>query len=281
VSVFRQESLDPKPVLRVLRLLARGPARIAQTAQAGSVLLESEESGRCVVRRNLLDLLVRHGLVRREDDEIFPTAPGLELAKGKTGRIGLNGAPHRNIVTAQIDIGGSSQTTTLNLAESPLKMLARRKDRSGRKFLDENHLLAGERLRSDFTRGSMSPKLGVNWDTATASASRHGASGGIGDFTDAAMAARIRVEKAIESVGPELSGILLDACCFLKGMETVETERGWPPRSAKIVLKTALSALARHYGYASHAASSRRSGKIVHWGDENYRPTLEGRRNAG
>jgi hypothetical protein len=140
-------------------------------------------------------------------------------------------------------------------------------------------LLAGERLRADFTRGSLSPKLGVNWQAAAAGGARSSGRGGIEDLTDAALSARLRVEKAIESIGPELAGILLDACCFLKGMETIESERGWPARAAKIVLKTALGVLARHYGYESSASSTRRSGRIVHWGGDGYRPTLNGRRS--
>ena len=116
------------------------------------------------------------------------------------------------------------------------------------------------------------PRLGANWVAAVASGRRGDAGGGI-ELTDAALAARFRVEKAIAAVGPELSGVLIDVCCYLKGMQRVEAERGWPARSAKIVLKSALGALNRHY---DPSAGRHRQPRLLHWGSMDYRPAING-----
>jgi hypothetical protein len=62
-------------------------------------------------------------------------------------------------------------------------------------------------------------------------------------------------------------------CCFLKGLETVESERHWPQRSAKVVLKVALRALARHYGIMSET-EGRAGGRLQHWGAPDFRPDI-------
>ncbi|WP_417407867.1 DUF6456 domain-containing protein [Hoeflea sp.] len=134
----------------------------------------------------------------------------------------------------------------INQAESPLTALARIRGRSGGLFLEPAHVEAGERLRIDFTRGQMQPSLGQRWEPLR-SGRQSGSAGGAADLTEAAMSARLRVDRALQEVGPELSGVLLDVCCFLKGLAEVERERQWPARSAKLMLRTALAALARHY----------------------------------
>jgi hypothetical protein len=74
-------------------------------------------------------------------------------------------------------------------------------------------------------------------------------------MTDLIVASRQRVRLALEACGPEFAGVLMDVCCFLRGLEDLEHERGWPSRSAKVVLQLALSRLARHYGLERDATS--------------------------
>jgi hypothetical protein len=139
-------------------------------------------------------------------------------------------------------------TVTVDESESPLTWLARRKGRDGAALISAVQLEAGERLRSDFTRAQLMPRTTSNWSAAVASG-RRSDGGGAAAMTDTVVAARQCVRHALDAVGPEFSGLLLDVCCFLKRLEDIERERCWPPRSAKVVLKLGLDRLVRHYGY--------------------------------
>jgi hypothetical protein len=133
---------------------------------------------------------------------------------------------------------------------------------------------AGERFRNDFERTRLSQAVTMNWDP---NAGIRGNGGGVRGMHlgDIAMEARQRLDRAIEAVGPELAGVLLDVCCFLKGLETVEFERKWPRRSAKLILKTALACLARHYDPALDRQQRRAT--MRHWGSEGFRPDIGAR----
>ena len=137
----------------------------------------------------------------------------------------------------------------VNLAESPLSWLANRKDRQGRAWLGMPQVKAGERLRADFTFARLMPSFSGGWRVERHSPGARQA--GPQDMADDVMAARQRVDRILCGLEPTLAALLVDVCCHLKGLETVEAERGWPARSGKVVLQIALTALARRYGYAA------------------------------
>jgi hypothetical protein len=160
---------------------------------------------------------------------------------------------HLNLAQRQIATEFGYASVTIDEAESPLAWLARRRGRDGRALIEPPQLQAGERLRADFTKAHLMPRTTSNW-ASPLSANRRGAGGNrAGAFTETMIAARQRVHQALDAVGPEFAGLLIDICCFLKGLDDVERERAWPARSAKVVLQLALDRLARHYGYAAQA----------------------------
>lgn len=165
-----------------------------------------------------------------------------------------------------------ARPTLVNEAESPLAWLARRKGTDGKPFLSPAQIEAGERFRRDVEQAQILQRVTANWETSIAS-SRRGGDGGV-HVSEIAMDARRRLARAFEAAGPDLAGLLTDVCGYLKGLEIVESERGWPARSGKVVLKIALDRLARHYGVADEATGPTRAKGLLHWGAEDYRPSM-------
>lgn len=166
-------------------------------------------------------------------------------------------AQHLSVASAQIRVESGLARVSVNEKESTLAWLARRKGRDGRPLIEPHQLQAGERLRGEFTIANLMPRTTSNWHSPIARDRR--SDGGGTSMTDTMIAARQRVHHALDAVGPEFSGLLLDVCCFLKRIEDVEQERGWPTRSGKIVLQLALDRLARHYGLSGQARGRARA----------------------
>lgn len=160
-------------------------------------------------------------------------------------RVKARPAPRRpgHSIRPTIDPDGETLALEHDDGESPLAWLYRRRGRDGRTLITAEEFAAGERLRADFTRARLGG-LTSNWRGERVSGGR----GGAEDLGGAALAARRRLAVAMQVVGPGLNGVLLDVCCFLKGLEQVEMERQLPPRAAKVVLKYALERLVLHYG---------------------------------
>ncbi len=172
---------------------------------------------------------------------------------------------------------GSLREVEVNLRENPLMWLARRKDAQGRPYLEPHHVAAGEKLRQDFEAACMQPNITANWNAALVASDRARLKSGPRDpypFTDLVLAARERVNRALETIGPELADVVLAVCCLGHGIEAAERTLSWPRRSARLVLRIALERLATHYGIApARNESPPRWQRALSWHAPGGRPS--------
>lgn len=204
---------------------------------------------------------------------LVATRTGLAAAARLSARVKGHdpfAAQHRSFRVVAFGSGEGRADAVVNDAESPLAWLHRRRGRDGQPLIDAMCFAAGERLRRDLTIANMLPSATMRWDGVPASGG-----GGTPDpaaATDAMIAARQRVVHAMRAVGSDFEGLLVDVCGFLKGIEQVERERGWPARSARIVLGMGLVRLAAHYGISGHAQGPVRSRGVRSWAGERSSP---------
>ncbi|CAH1656611.1 conserved hypothetical protein [Hyphomicrobiales bacterium] len=170
-------------------------------------------------------------------------------------------AQHLSTAERTLEVEGVRRKVRIDEGESPLAWLRARRDRNGRPFVDAVCFEAGERLRGDLTIAQLLPKVTMRWTTGPLGQGGQGPAAA----TDAMIAARQRARRALQAVGSDFAGLLMDVCGFLKGLETIERERGWPPRSGKVILQLALRRLAEAYGLSAEAKGKAEAGGIHSW----------------
>jgi Domain of unknown function (DUF6456) len=189
-------------------------------------------------------------LVRELESRDFVRRSGATLALGRAGAARLRaqaGGDNRLLVERALpqDAEPASaartprkRSVTVNLAESPLGWL------KARGLVDDRHYEAGERLRGDWTVAQMAPRVTMRWDAGAPT------TGERLDPTLAQIAAKQRMEAALDAVGAGLKDVLWRIVCAGEGMETAERALGWPARAGRVVLTLALDRLADHYRLA-------------------------------
>lgn len=155
-------------------------------------------------------------------------------------------AQHSNFQLEQKKVGKKTEIIARNIGNTPLSWLLKRKDRSGQAYITYAHLEAGEKLSQDFEYSGLLPKTTGFYDGVPISGKTKRGWQALCP-TERQLAAKGRVNKALDFVGPGLSDILVRVCCFHEGLEQAERQLVWPTRSGKLVLKMALERLVAHY----------------------------------
>ena len=263
----------PREAIRLLAVLDAAETRVT---------VDPLDEGRVAVHRKRAGISVGAGGFRiaeaerlvREDLAFWQQGGALQkvLVLSEAGRAYLRRAAmggsdaaflhqHREIAEASIQTETGARRVRVDTEESPLDWLRRRRDRNGEPMIDEAAYQAGERLRTDIMLAGLLPGVTARWDATPTG----GGSFSPSEATDRMVAARQRIRHAFDAVGSDFSDLLMDLCGFLKGLELIERERGWPQRSAKIVVRLALARLAEHYGIEAQARGPVASRGIKTW----------------
>ena len=128
------------------------------------------------------------------------------------------------------------RSVTVNLAESPLGWLHARGHLSDRQFD------AGARLRADWERAQLAPRVTMRWDPVRVK-------GGAAPLTPGEMqiAAKARFQRAEVHLGRDLCDVAWRVICAGEAVPVAEKGLGWPTRSGKLVLRIALDRIADFY----------------------------------
>ena len=235
-----------KSALRLVRALVGG----AEAWREGEVFRLAGAGGRIELPAPEVRELVSQGVLDGDAAHCRSNAGTAQWLKRQMIEADAFAAQHR------LEAPGP-EGSVLDLADSPLARLAAA-DASGEAFLKPHQVQAGERLRRLFERARLQPRVTMSYSPAHTAGGKDG--GHAAEIGDMAADARRELAGLYRQLPRDCAGVAWDVCGFGKGLQQVEGERGWPRRSAKLVLRIALDRLAEIHGLgeAATGAPSRR-----------------------
>lgn len=137
------------------------------------------------------------------------------------------------------EVGGSS--ARLNINEGPILKLSY--SRNGMPpFLQSHHIVAAKKIEILVARTQMLQRTTMSYDPTRIGRGNKssGLDQGLGDN---ALDARNKLQHCLDRLPHDCAGVVMDVCGFQKGLQLIETERKWPRRSAKLILRIGLEQL--------------------------------------
>ena len=233
----------------VRRLLATGSA-----TRDGALFRVTGEGERATLPVEDVAALVSAGAIDGDGTACRPNALSAQWLKRAMLDEDAFAAQHR------VEAAGPAGER-LNFAESPLQRLAVAAAGDAAPFLDRVQVEAGERVRKLFERAQLGPRLTMHYSAAHVAGGRAQAAGEVGDMAADARRTLARLHTLLPR---DCADVVLDVCGTLKGLQQIETERGWPRRSAKLVLRIGLDRLAECWGIGAAATGPER-GRVRGW----------------
>jgi hypothetical protein len=221
--------------------LAEGGALRARLDEAGVAVLEAR------------------GLVRCANGVCYPAAEaGAFLQRQAAGGDGF-AAQHR-------ELAPGPEGSLRDLGNDLIEKLARAGSGG---FLAPHHVEAGRRVSLWGLRAQLRQRVTMSYDPAQVGGRRQG--GGT-DIADMAAEARQSLNRLYAELPRDCAETVVDVCVFEKGLQEIESERGWPRRSAKLVLRIGLDRLAETLGLRP-LAEGRARGQVQGWLGTDFAPT--------
>lgn len=180
------------------------------------------------------------------------------------------------VTRSTTDADGRQLWVQVNEAENPLRWLMRRRDANGVPYISAVQFAAAELLRKDYTLANMEHRVTFQWGEhpGARDMKRRVPNDGTYLHSERTVAARRRLARALDAIGPELADITVQVCCLSRGIEAAELALGYARRTGRPILLKALGRLAQHYCLQHDVcvSSGRRSGNVLDPADHRRQP---------
>ena len=215
------------------------------------------------IATDLVEEMCRHSWLMKKSGNLAVVGNGASILLGECRDIARSslttGNANQTVANRSLtDASGRQFWVQINDAECPLNWLMHRRDAKGDAYLSAVQFAAAELLRQDYTLANMEHRVTFQWSDHpdARDLKRRAPADGTFFHSERTVAARRRLQRALDAIGPDMADIAVQICCLSRGIEAAERALGYARRTGRPALLKALDRLANHYRLQHHAGKS-------------------------